>query len=53
MKPYGLIKKILHNHPDNHPQKGRVNWWEKETLDKISKKSERRLARKEIFQSMG
>jgi len=41
MKPYGLINKILHNHP--------VNWWESETRDCIRKKSERQKAKKEIL----
>jgi len=47
MKPYGLIKKILANHPDNHPPKGYVNWWEAERCP-INKKSERQLTKKEI-----
>jgi len=39
MKPYGQ-KSFHHNHPDNHPLKPFVNWWEAEMLIK-SKKSAR------------
>jgi hypothetical protein len=40
MKPYGR-KDCHHNHPDIHPPKGWVNWWETELKD-VSKKRERR-----------
>ena len=49
MKPYGLTTKILHNHPDNHPPKGWVNWWESETRDKLNPKRERQISKKEIY----
>lgn len=48
MKPYGLNKKIKHNHPDNHPPKGWVNWWESEISLFKSKKSERQKNKKQI-----
>ncbi len=51
MKPYGLTKKIRHNHPDYHPGKGWVNWWEAEYLDTVCKKAERRKAKKDIDES--
>ena len=43
MKPYGH-KNCQHNHPDNHPPKGLVNWWEVE-LKTVSKKRERRKSK--------
>jgi hypothetical protein len=52
MKPYGLTKKILHNHPDVHPPKGWVNWWESETRDCLRKKAERQQAKKQILQDL-
>ena len=48
MKPYGLIRKILHNFEDVHPPKGHVNWWEHPMDMRIRKKSERQQSKKQI-----
>jgi len=50
MKPYGR-KKIKANHPDCHPEKGWVNWWEK--IVQLSKKRERREAKLDIKEQAG
>jgi hypothetical protein len=46
MKAYGL-KQLHHNHKDNHPPKGFINWWEDEIIS-ICKKTERQKAKKEL-----
>jgi len=49
MKPYGRIKQHPGNTPDNHPNKGHVNWWE---LENSCVKSKKR-ARQEAVQAIG
>ena len=44
MIPYGKNKKLRYNHPDNHPQKGWVNWWEVEIGD-VDKNRERQTSK--------
>lgn len=47
MQKYGGQRQHPRNLPDNHPQKGRVNWWEAEFHDG-NKKRARQRARREI-----
>jgi len=47
MIPYGKNKKLTKNYPDNHPQKGYVNWWEVE-LGGVDKGSERQRAKNDL-----
>lgn len=44
MKQYGRQRQHPSNLPDNHPQKGYVNWWETEYHKGKSKKRARREA---------
>ena len=51
MKPYGQNKKMRHNIPDVHPQKGRIMWWKVEWggVDKGAARQEaKRDIRKEL-----
>lgn len=48
MKPYTRGDKLKRNYPDNHPQKGWVNWWESEIDTSLSKKAIRAKAKKAI-----
>jgi len=52
MKAYGLRNKLKINFPDNHPQKGWINWWEDEIGTVKSKKSERQKGKKIIKQAL-
>ena len=48
MKAYGRHRQHPGNYPDNHPQKGYINWWEDENPRVKSKKCERQDAKAEI-----
>lgn len=47
MIPYGKSSKLRINLPDNHPQKGYVNWWENDFGD-IKKGAARQKAKRQI-----
>lgn len=47
MIPYGKNRKMRYNYPDNHPQKGWVNWWEVE-MGGVSKGRARQEGKREI-----
>ncbi len=51
MIPYGKNAKMHYNYQDNHPKKGRVNWWEVELGD-INKGAERQRAKREILKEL-
>jgi hypothetical protein len=48
MKKYGRKRQHPGNLPDNHPQKGFVNWWERDYHSGKSKKRARVEASAEI-----
>jgi hypothetical protein len=47
MLPYGINDKMRFNYPDNHPQKGWVNWWEVE-IGYVDKRRARQKAKKAL-----
>ena len=47
MKPYGKNKKMRHNIPDVHPQKGYTMWWKVE-WSSVDKGRERQEAKNDI-----
>ena len=53
MQKYGRQRQHHHGYPDNHPKKGKVNWWEVEFHDGKSKKTARQDSQKEMKEDIG